>query len=326
VSTPTALADAVRDPAVEAYLDRLRDMLPPERAEHVVPEVAALIEDRVAAAEEDGLDRPAATQRALGALGTPEVLAAGLGAEPFSVDLTTRRTFVRTLVVLFCAHLLLAVVLAMVGGTASLLPGIVEALPRDGFLSTATGVLGILFADAGFLLVLFALLGRERVPAFLPRFGLQMPGTRRDAVLSLMLLALVALLIHPFRERLLAIGLGDSRTPILAPDAVALLPVADALLFLFALRNVFLLIAGGERLESVVADALAALAGVALAVLVLTRDQLVQLPSPPLAEQDALVFQQLLYRVAMAVAFLSGLFLAVRVGKRALRLRELAVA
>jgi hypothetical protein len=317
---------APHDPAVDAYLDRLRDMLPPSRAQDVLPEVAALIEDRVAAAEEDGLDRSSATQRALGALGTPEVLAAGLGAEGFSVDLTTRRTFGRTLAALFCAHLVLAIVLSMVGGSASLLPGIVGPLPRDGALATASGVLGIFFADAGFLLVLFGLLGRERAPALLPRVGLRMPGTRRDAVLSLVLLGLVALLIHPFRDRLLAIGFGTERTPILAEDAVGLLPVADALLALFAVRNVFLLVSGGERVESVIADALAALAGVALAVLVLTRDQLVQLPSPPLGEHDALVFQTLLYRVTLVVAFLSGLFLSVRFAKRALRVRELVAA
>jgi hypothetical protein len=313
----------VKESAVEAYLDRLRDVLPPRRAGDVVPEVEALIEDRRQALLENEVEPEAATQRALAALGPPEVLAESLGGGGMSIDLATRRTFARTLFVLFSAHVLLAVVLSLVGGGGTLLPGIVGPLPGKSFLAIASGVLGILFADAGFLLVLYALLGRERAPAILPRLGLRMPGTRRDAALSLVLLGLVALLLHPFRETLLAVGQGDQRSPILAPDFVSLLPVADTLLFLFALRNVFLLIAGGERLESVAADALASLAGVALAVLVLTRDQLVQLPSPPLSEAEALVFQQLLYRVMLAVAFLAGLFLVIRFAKRAMRVKDL---
>jgi hypothetical protein len=318
-------ATALADRALEAYLDRLRDVLPPRRADDVVPEVASLIDDRVQAGEEDGLDRHAATERALAALGPPEALAADLGGESVTIGLATRRAFTRTLSALFCAHLLLSIVLSMVGASAHLLPGLVGPLPRGGFLEVTIGVLGVLFTDAGLLLVVFALLGRERAPALLPRLRLRMPGTRRDAALSLVLLTLVALLLHPFRETLLAVGQGTERTPFLSPDAVALLPVADALLFLFALRNVFLLIAGGERLESVAADALASLAGVALAALVLTRDQLVRLPSPPLSETQALAFSTLLYRVAMVVAFLAGLFLAVRFSKRALRVRELLV-
>jgi hypothetical protein len=316
-------ATALATRSLEAYLDRLRDVLPTSRAEDVVPEVEALIDDRVQAGEEDGLDRAQATERALAALGPPETLAAELGGEDVTIGLATRRAFTRTLVAVFCAHLLLSVVLSIVGSQAWLLPGLVGPLPRGSFVATASGVLGVLFVDAGLLLVTFALLGRERAPAVLPRLRLRMPGTRRDAALSLVLLALVALLLHPFRETLLAVGQGAERTPFLAPDAVALLPVADALLFLFALRNVFLLIAGGERLESVAADALASLSGVALAALVLTRDQLVRLPSPPLSEAQALLFSTLLYRVTLVVAFLAGVFLSVRFAKRAMRVKDL---
>ena len=308
--------------SVAEYLERLRDLLPTKRADEVVAEVGALIEDRLQEAG-DGAKSPADVARALESLGPPETLAANVAGGAISIDVGTRRAFTRTLAATFSAHLLLSAVLSVVGGSAPFVPGLVGPLPMSSLAATAAGVLGVFFVDVGVLVVVFALLGRRRTTTLLPRLRLRMPGTRRDAALSLVLLALVALLLHPFRDALLAVGVPESRQPILSPSAVALLPVADAMLALFGLRHLLLLVQGGERRAGVLADALGSLAGAVLAVLVMTREDLVRLPAPPLTEDQARTLGDLLFRVFLVVAFVAGVGLAIRFAKRVLRLREL---
>src|SRR5262249_2126227 len=137
-----------RTSAVDQYLERLREALPPSRAADVVAEVGSLIEDRL---EEEGGSRedPAAVARALDALGRPEALASALGGQSVTIDLATRRAYFRFLAVVFAGHLLISIVLSAIDATSALVPGILGPLPHHPWVATILGAAGILFLDAG---------------------------------------------------------------------------------------------------------------------------------------------------------------------------------
>jgi hypothetical protein len=98
------------------------------------------------------------------------------------------------------------------------------------------------------------------------------------------------------------------------------------MLGLFAIRHLILLVQGGEKVLGVLADALASLAGAGLAVLAMTRDELVRLPAPPLTEDQARTLGDLLFRILLVVAFVAGVGLAIRFAKRVMRLKDLLAA
>jgi hypothetical protein len=310
---------------VDDYLERLREALPAARSADVVAEVRSLIQDRLEAEQVAETD-PAGVARALQSLGRPEELATALGGGSLTIDMATRRAYGRLLWIVYAAHLLISIVVTVVGKDTVLLPGLVQALPTHPFAATVLGAIGLFFLDAGLLGVLFVLFGRERAPAILPRLRLKMPGTRRDAAFSIVLLGLVAVLLNvpSIRDGIFAVGGQAGRAPILTPDALGLILVADVVLGLFLVRNVLLFAAGGESIPAIVVDALAALAGAVLGVLVMTRDALIAIPpSASLSSEQAAVFARLVYHVAVVIAFVSALLLAVRFVKRLMRAREI---
>ena len=170
MSTTTPASGAAPGPAksapaarrIEEYLERLRDALPAARADDVVREVSALIEDRL---DVEGPERgtPEAVEHALGALGPPDALAAALVGDGSGVKPAVLRAFVRMLVVLFAAHVLLSIVLTVVSPGRSLVPGLAVPLEGDWF-GIVGGVLSVFFADVGLLTVLFAVVGRDAGP------------------------------------------------------------------------------------------------------------------------------------------------------------------
>ncbi len=321
----TPLADA--ETQVAEYLERLRDVLPAREAPSVLAEVTALIEDRLESQATEGKPAtPESAHAALAALGSPEALASSLVGGGTTIDLATRRAFTRMLAVVFGGHLLLSIILTVIGRGSTLIPGLVSALPREGLLATLSGVAGVFLLDAGLLGVVFALFGRRRSPEILHRLQLKMPVRRRDAVASLVLLALVVLLVNvpKFRDALFSVGGDTARTPILAPDLLDLIPAADAVFFLFGLRFALQLASGTERIDSVAADGLASLAGAGFCVLLMTRHQLVELPATEgLSEGAAALFSGLISRVVLIVSFVASLLLMTRFVKRCLRLRQL---
>jgi hypothetical protein len=310
---------------VADYLERLRDVLPPRQASSIVAEVAALIEDRVEQAG-DPTDRASAVDRALKALGSPETLATSLSGGQAAAQVATRNAFGRLLPLVFGVHLLLAIVLTVVGAGTAFVPGLIGALPTTSALSTAFGVIGVFFVDVGVVVVVLALLGRDRVPALLHRVRLDMPGTRRDAILSLVLLALVAVIVDvpEFRDALFALGSDDSRSPLLSPEVLALWPAWNAVILLFAVRHALLAISGAERVLGLVLDALASLAAAAFAVLLMTRDEIVRIPANAgLSEEQARTFADLILRVAFVVCLSCALLLVARAIRRLLRIRQI---
>lgn len=322
----TALPSADRQ--VAEYLERLRDMLPARDARGVLAEVTALIEDRLES-ECAGTPTPEGARTALRALGSPEALASSLVGGATTIDLATRRAFTRMLAVVFAGHLLLEIILTVIGRDSTLVPGLVSALPREGLFATLCGVVGVFFLDVGFLGVVFVFFGRRRSPEILHRLHLRMPVRRRDALASLVLLGLVALLINvsAVRDALFSVGGDAGRSPILAPDLLDLIPAADAVLMLFAVRFGLQLISGGERVGSLVADGLASLGGAGFCVLLMTRNQLVQLPATAgLSESATILFSGLISRVVLIVSFVASLLLVTRFVKRGLRLKQLLTA
>jgi|GEM_PF-1995850 len=314
-----------RSPAVDRYLERLRDVLPAARAKEVLREVEALIEDRLEQ-DPEGAAAPGAADRALAALGSPEALASSLAGEEVVIGLATRKAFTRMLTVVFAAHLLLSIVLTVISPGMSLAPGLVSALPKSPWAATLGAVFGVFLVDVGALLVLFRLLGTRRAPGLLQGLPLQMPVRRRDSVLSLVLLALLAVILNVpgLRDHILAVGVGEGRSPVLAPAVTALTLAADAVLILFAVRHLLLLVAGVERVQGVLLDAMASLAGAFLAVLLMTRDELVRIPpAAGLTEAQASVFADLLFRVVFVVCLVAAILLVMRFARRLLRVRQL---
>jgi hypothetical protein len=310
---------------VADYLERLRDVLPPRQASSIVAEVASLIEDRIEQMG-DGKDSAAAVDRALAALGSPETLATSLSGGQAAAQVATRNAFGRLLPLVFGVHLLLAIVLTVVGAGTAFVPGLIGALPTTSALATAFGVLGVFFVDVGVVVVVLALLGRDRVPALLHRVRLDVPGTRRDAILSLVLLVLIAVIVNvpKFRDALFALGAGEARSPLLSPEVLALLPACNGVILLFALRHAVLAISGTERVQGLALDALASLAAAALAVLLMTRDELVRIPgNAGLSEEQARTFSDLIVRVAFIVCLSGALLLVARSIRRLLRIRQI---
>ena len=119
-------------------------------------------------------------------------------------------------------------------------------------------------------------------------------------------------------------GVGEGRSPVLAPAVTALTLAADAVLILFAVRHLLLLVAGVERVQGVLVDAMASLAGAILAVLLMTRDELVRIPpSAGLTEAQASVFADLLFRVVFVVCLVAAILLVMRFARRLLRVKQL---
>ncbi len=306
------------------YLERLRDLLPTRDARRILEEVDGLLQDRMEAELADAdVDAAEAERRALAALGPADVLAENLASSPLRVDLATRRLFVRLLAVTFAVHLVLSIVLTVAGSERAAIPGLLGPLPRAPLAAVFSGVLAILLIDTGGLFLVFALFGRGKAPAALPRLQLHMKESRRDAALGLVLLALLALILHPFRDQIFAVRTEDGFVPFLAQDLLFVLPVVDIALVLFAIRQIVVLIHGGEHVIGVVADAIGSVVlGVAL-VFAATRGALVSFPDQSLGRTGADVLEDIVTRVFLVLFLLGALGLAVRFVKRCFRIRQL---
>jgi hypothetical protein len=273
--------------------------------------------------KERGASPEEAERIAIQALGSAEELATQLTSAPLVVPFSTRRLFVRLLAITFAVHLLLVVVLTAAGGTGPALPGLLGPLSTQTLGGVFTGVLSIALIDTGGLFLIFALLGRGKTPAGLPALRLRTATSRRDAALGLVLLALIALILHPFRDEVFALRSGDRMVGFLAPDLVAVLPVFDVALALFAIRQIVILVGWGEHPLGVLADAFASLALAVGLVLAATRPDIIRFPQGALAPATANTLEDLVTRVFLLVFIGAALFLVVRFVKRLLRLRQL---
>lgn len=306
------------------FIEQLRDLLPTREAKRILEDVDGLLLDRMEAELQEGdISAEEAEQIAIAALGTPEELATQLTSAPLKIDFTTRRLFVRLLAITFAVHLLLSIVLTVAGGKGPALPGLLGPLSTDSLGGVFTGVLSIALIDTGALFLIFAIFGRGKAPTGLPALRLRTATSRRDAALGLVLLGLIWLILHPFRDEVFAIRTGDGMVGFLAPDLVAVLPVFDVALALFAVRQIVILVGWGEHPLGVLADALASLALAVGLVLAATRPDIIRFPDGVLATQTAHALEDLVTRVFLLIFIGAALFLVVRFVKRLLRLRQL---
>ncbi len=306
---------------LDEYLDRLGDLLPASEARRVLPEVRQMILDRADAELEStpDLEQPEAERRALAAWDPPESLAEQLTTASLTVDLTTRRAFVRSLLALFAAHLAFAIVLTGAGPAGTAIPGFLGALPMQTFLATVLGALSILCLDAGLLLVIFVLLGRSRSRLKVPYLDLKARWTRRDGIQGLILVALLALLFNVFLDTIFALREGDALKPFLSPELKALAPWINCVLGLFALRHLLTVLGRSERVETSAVDAIASFAGAGLAIRAATRANLVTLPDAALGADRADILGDLMDRVFLVVFVVAAMLLAMRFVKGVLR-------
>ncbi len=311
----------LKSPEARAYLERLRDLLPPREASRVVTEVESLILDRVEA-EGAGAPSEEAERRALAHLGSPDTLADTLAEAPLQVGWSARRAFTRWFSVLAAGHLLFSILLTVGKAEVAALPGLLGPLPTAPWWGTVSAALGIVLLDAGIVFVLFTLLGAWGQSGALPLPGRARGWTRVEALRTLVLVALLALIAHPLRDEIFAVHRGATSTPFLSPDLVALLPWLDIVLGLVLLRA--LLVLGGKADAPLThgVDLLAGIGGVLVLVLAATRHEIVRLPPAVLGQEVAGVLGNVITRVVLLVFVAAALLLSVAVIKRVLRLRQ----
>ncbi len=309
------------------YLEQLRDLLPYREGGRILGEVDLLIQDRMDAEMTAGRTAPdEAERRAVEALGPADKLARELMAPSVTIDLGTRRAFSRLVAITFAVHLLLAVVLTVAGTAGRVIPGLVHPLAAQSFGALFSSVLSIFLVDTGALFLLFALLGRGKAPTQLPRPRLRQAASRRDAVQALVLLVLVTLILHPFRDQIFAIRDGDRLAGIFAPPVVGVLPLVDVGLGLLAVRQIVILLTGGEHALEVLIDGGAAFVLAGAMALAATRSEIVRFPAGSLGKTASNSLAELVTRVMMLVFVAASLFLVAHAVKRAFRFRQLLAA
>lgn len=305
----------------QAFLERLSDLLPTAEVRRVRAEVEGLILDRAEALVAAGDDPLQAERGAVAHLGTPEALADTLLNAPVTIGIATRRAFTRWLLVLTAGHLLLSILLTVGQAQSAAIPGLLAPLPISPWWATLTAALGTVLLDTGLLFVLFVLLGSRRVTLRLPSLALEPGWSRADAARAIVLVGLLLLLAHPFRDSVFSVRHAGGSSPFLAPDLMALLPWIDLVLGLVGLRALAVLVAGGRAALALLTDAAASLAGIVLLVLASTRSEVVRLPPEVLGGDTAAVLNLLITRAFLVIFVGAALLLTVRLVKRLIRLR-----
>ncbi len=307
---------------VGAYLHALEDLLPPGDVGRVLPEVEAMILDRVDAERES---RPDADQRdleeaALSAWKSPELLCEELASAPLTVDWATRRAFIRNWLVLFGAHLVISIVLTAANSTASPVPGILGPLPSSPWTATVLSLVAILLMDGGAILVLFLLTYGRRTALKLPRVALVSKWTRRGAIEGLILIALLAVIVNFLRDSIFAMRSGDRLDSFLSPAFANGLPFINGVLGLFALRHVFTLWRGGADLLPHAVEALACVAAFVLIVLAATHSDLIDFPAGSMGPEMAAILNNVVERVFRVVLIIGALLIGIRLVKVLMRI------
>jgi hypothetical protein len=305
----------------QQYLDRLTDLLPAREAARVREDVEALILERAAeeqAANPD-VSEAEAERRALEALGTVEHLADELVSDPLTIPLATRRLFVRVLAVLFACHLLLSIVLTVAGSEAAAIPGLLGPLPKGPAAAVFLSVVTLFLIDTGLLLVLFVALGTGRSQRALRSIYVHDEWTHKGAIEGLVLLSLLAVILNLFLQTVFAVKHGDTVESFLSRDLLGIVPLANVVLGLFAVRHVLTLVGRGRGILAAGADALACLTGVAALIAAATQSELVEMPASRLGQEAADVLDDLLERALLIVIVVSALLLTVRFVRQAIR-------
>ena len=313
---------------MRAYLHALEDLLPPGDVARVLPEVEAMILDRIDA---ERVSHPEADQRvletaALSGWKSPEQLCEELASAPLTVDWATRRAFFRNWLVLFGAHLVISIVLTAASSTTSPVPGLLGPLPSSPWTATVLSLLAILLMDGGAILVLFLLTHGRRTALKLPRVALGSKWTRRGAIEGLILIALLAIIVNVLRDSIFAMRTGDRLDSFLSPAVAGGLPYINAVLGLFALRHVLTLWRGGDDLVPHAVEAVACVSAFILIVLAATHSDLIDFPRGSMGLEMATVLNNVVERVFRVVLIIGALLLGIRLVKVLMRIGRIVAA
>lgn len=314
-------------PARAAYLERLVDLLPARDAGRIRAEVEALILDRAEGLQEqhEDLSFADAESRAIEALGPVDALAEELVAAPLVISLPTRRAFVRTLWIAFGGHLLLSIVLTAAGGEGAAVPGLLAPLPRDPLAATLLSVLSIFLIDLGAVFLLFFVLHRRRGAGMFGSVDALPRWTRRDAVMGLVMIALLAVIVNVFATKIFAVREGETLRTFLSDDLVACIPYLNLALLFFALRMTSTLM-GARPVLTIGFDILGCLAAAAWMVVAATRAEVVRLPAGELGKNASSILDGLFTRVFLLFLIVGALWLTARAVRMLLRLPKARAA
>jgi len=292
----------------------LTALLPAPESERVRGDVEAMILDHAEAAREadPALDADEAERLALESLGTPEAMADALVDRPVRITWATWRSVQRMLWVLVPCHLLLSVLLTAAGSTTPALPGLLGPLPTSSWAATALAVCGVIVVDVGLVVLLHAVfgaqLGRIR-PIADPRLSV----TRGDAVRRLVFLALVAVLVNGLLKRLFTVEFASGEAAsFLVDDLLALVPWANVVLALFAVRDIGALLRPSSARTLWSADTVASAAAAVLMVFSAARPELVRFPADRLGPAPAYVLTSLVTRLFVFLLVVGALISALR--------------
>lgn len=316
------MSGAPKDPHLAAYLERLEDLLPAREADRVRLEVEGMILDRAEAERErdPALSESDAIRLAVGGWKQPEALADELVRDPLTIDLASRRAFIRTWLVVFAVHLVLSIVLTVAGSGSAAIPGILGPLASKPWHALVGSVLAILAMDAGFVLGVFVLLRRRLSSRALPALGLGPRWTRRSAIEGLILIGLLALIVNVFRDAVFAVRDGDGVTSFLGRGIVDLVPWINGVLGAFALRHVLVLAGRPGHVLTWLVELIACAGAIVVLAMAARAEPLVSFPTGTLGDATAGALDNLVSRVLLLVFVVAVLLLAVRFVRVGLRL------
>ena len=302
------------------YLERLTALLPTREVRRVRREVEAMILDRAEALQErePDLTWDDAEARAIKALGPADSLAEELQSSPLHIDLSTRRSFVRTLWIVFGGHLVLSIVLTAAGAEGAAIPGLLAPLPSNPLASTLLSVLAIFLIDLGAVFLLFMVLYQRRGSRSFRQVDVLPRWTRRDAIEGLVMIALLAVIVNVFATKIFAVKESGVLRTFLSQDVIDWIPYLNVALVLFALRMLFTLI--DKMWLAMLFDILGCAAAATWMVVAATRAELVQLPEGKLGQNAAVVLDGLFTRVFLLLLIVGALGLTARAIRMLLRL------
>ncbi|MCA9314925.1 MAG: hypothetical protein H6806_11425 [Planctomycetes bacterium] len=313
MNTPDA-ASRLQSAAARAWIARLSALLPAAEAERVRTDVEAMILDHAEAAcsADPALDPAEAERLALESLGSPEDMADALVDRPVRVTWATWRSVQRMLWVLVPCHVLLSVVLTAAGSTTPALPGLLGPLPTSSWAATALAVFGVLVVDVGLVVLLHAVFGAH-LGRIRPLGDPRLSANRGDAVRRLVFLALVAVLVNGLLKRLFTVEFASGEAAsFLVDDVLALVPWANVVLALFALRDVAALVRPASARALWATDTLASAAAAILLVVAASRPELVRFPADRLGPPTASLLTSLVTRLFVFLFVVGALVSALR--------------
>jgi hypothetical protein len=318
--------------ALRRYLDRVEGHLQGPGKADILREIESHVHDRAEAlaASRGGPVGPDDLRRALEELGDPSDLAVSYSGEKHLVSPKEYAAFWYFTLLVFAVHATMILVAFATKAEFPFFPfNVLPGSKLRGAEAAAVVVSLIVQAflfDTGLVATVFFLLRRTFRRVELPNLTFRVESSRRPSLFRALFALLLAVLLGVpatrdwvFRVR---VGTGESHTLFL-PEWGRVSPLLLAFLGLAILKDLFYLFLR-ERVFTVLADALTAVAGVVVCIFLFSRTPFLGLPPGfPLDESARALFNDSLNRVVGIALILMAALFAARAVKRAVRVRQL---